>query len=269
MPRRRIPATVVALLVLGGSVLAGRAQASGEPMDRIPVRAAEEWIAENLNGTERLVVDPEVAEDLAHSGWAVGALSPDEGPPAPWSTYDYVVATPRMRADPSALAGRALGSSSLLMSFGAGRARTDVLRVDPAGVLTARQADATARRASADAGRQLQRSRHVSFEPTAAQALLRGDVDPNVLGLLVALGSQHEVTVSAFGGGGGTGTDLVRRFTISALDGAPVANGPQAMAVAAWFAAQHPPFLASTVGVTADGLLVVLPLAKARMTGST
>lgn len=254
---------MVGALVLGGRLHGVAADQSGPPS----VRQAESWLGANLARTERLVVDAQVSTDLRHAGWSAASLAPDDSPPDPWASYTYVIATPTLRSNPSALASKALGSASLVATFGDDPDRTDVLRINPGGTAAARAADALQRRLSAAAGRQLVTSSRVLFAPDAEADLLAGAVDPHVLGVLVALGSEHTISVASFANPASEGSEigLFRQFTLSAIDGVSVAHQPQSMDVAAWFAAQHPPYRPSILGVDGAGLLVALPLSALAM----
>ena len=262
MRRGAVVGTGLVILLLG-VVFGGRFP--GLAADRSAgdaVRQAESWIGPNLGPDDRLVADVRVSTDLRNAGWPGSALAPDDSPPGPWASYDYVISTPSLRAAPSALASRALASVSLVATFGAGSQRTDVLRINPEGNAKAGERDAALRAASAKAGRQLVTSQRVQIDPRAAQALLAGAVDPHVLSVLVALGSQYRVQISGFSNPASDGSEIgpYRAFTVTTIDDAPVADGPQAMEVAAWFAAQHAPFRPSTLGIDDGALLVVLPL---------
>jgi hypothetical protein len=222
--------------------------------------AAEQWIGPNVLVGSRLLVDPTVRRDLVRIGWQPSALAPADVPASTWSSYDFVIATPAMRARPAPAAAAALASSSLLATFGEGPDRTDVLRVAPQGAAAADREQAALRAQSAAAGRQLATSLSVQLEPQAAIQVSAGDVDPRVLTALVALGSQHQVTVLRFTNddGGGTVLGLLRTFALALIDGVPAdQSGMQTATVASWFAAQNRTFAPTELGLQDDGTFLI------------
>ncbi len=265
--KRRV--VLVCLLLSGlavGLVISGRLQLGRADDSDVAVQQAEEWLGINLQPGERLVVDDTVRGDLAHAGWPASALASKAGTATLWTGYAYVVSTPALRAHPTDLSAKALASSTLVATFGDDDSqRTDVLRIDPSGAAVAQARDAALRTASTKAGKQLATSHRVVFGPEARSELLDGDVDPNVLAALVALGAQHSVTVSGFANPASEGATLglLRQFTLTTIDGVPVNQGArQTIAVQSWFAAQTGQFRAGTLGIEDGALLIGLRLSS-------
>jgi len=106
-----------------------------------PFRQADAWIAANVPREARLLVDDALWVDLVERGRPPGQvvwfykLDTDRDVkgryPRGWREFDYVVATPTMRAFPENLPqlGEALRRSEVAATFGSGPGRVEVRKV--------------------------------------------------------------------------------------------------------------------------------------------
>ena len=97
------------------------------------VQAAEQWLGPNLQTGSRLISDAQVRADLIEAQWPSSSIATASAAASDWRGYNFVVATPSLRAKPSALATAALASTTVVASFGSGPQSTQILRIDPAG----------------------------------------------------------------------------------------------------------------------------------------
>jgi len=177
-----------------------------------PVTAAQDWVRANVPTGDRIVVDDALWVDLVRQGrsrddvvWyykvdtdpAVAAQAPDG-----WRDYDWIVSTNSLRTFPDGfpIVDQAVRSATTVATFGTGRDRVDVLRVDERGP------DALAARTTADrearlsAGRALAANPALTLSDRARQLLADGQVDGRLLGTIATALTSGPLSVTDFPG---------------------------------------------------------------------
>jgi hypothetical protein len=92
------------------------------------------------------------------------------------------------------------------------------------------------------------------LDPAAAELLRRGDVDPRVMIVLVALTGAHSLAVDFPAAALEPPGTLRRQVLVRSVDGAPVAPGPSALR--GWLDGQLPPYVPDVLRDDAGCLLV-------------
>ena len=225
-----------------------------------PLTSAREWVADNLSGGERVIVDDAMWVDLVEDGlspsWIAGYGAVGAGPD--WRSYGYIVTTPALRdtAVPPALA-RAVDSSLEIASVGEGEGRVEVRRIDatsdPAGPNADRGAPNDTR---VTTGRALAANPGIEASPAAHSQLRAGEVDERLMSVLATLAGAHRLEIAAFvrlPGEDVAGTPA-RTVELARIDGRPIAAGdPAVVEVVAFLGNQLPeyrPHQVSVVGRT-------------------
>jgi hypothetical protein len=136
-----------------------------------------------------VLTDEATAQRLLGAGRA--AVQTD---PAAWRSADYVVETPRLRAEASTSSPlrAALDSEAPVAKFGRGGDQVVVARLLPDGQTA--EADVTDRRT---AGSQLLQNPHVQISAAARGAFASGVVDLRAATLLALMAQNGDVTVRA------------------------------------------------------------------------
>jgi hypothetical protein len=246
-------ATVALALAVPDWVSTHRELAAGSAE---PLAAARDWVVDNLNDGDRVIVDDAIWVDLVESGLspsliagygAVGA-GPD------WRSYDYIVSTPALRDAP---VGRtltsAVGGSLEIASVGDGAARVEVRRIadmsDGRGSTAERSTPSEARLA---AGRALAANPSIHGPASAVSQLRAGEVDGRLTTVLATLAGAHRLEIGAFlrlPGEDVEGTP-VRTVELAAIDGRPIAaREPVVGEVVAFLGNQLPGFRPQQVSV--------------------
>lgn len=247
VPARAMPALwaagAVALVVLAVAALpAGRPRTAAEPAPAVLVA----WAGEQEDPRALLHADALDRAELVAAGFPAERL---RGLDEPVSDVDVVLLTARAQA--AAPAHCAPGTLLETLPGWSG-APAEVCGARPAEV-----ADDPAERASrARIGAALAGNPELRLDPAAAELLRRGDVDPRLMIVLVALTGSHTVEVADFPAAAlAPPTTLRRQVLVRAVDGA-AATADAPSPVRAWLDGQLPPY-APTLLRDDDGCLLV------------
>lgn len=219
-----------------------------------PLASAREWVADNLDGGDRIIVDDAMWVDLVESGLAPSSIAGygavGDGPD--WRSYGYIVTTPALRDTGVSLA-RAVDSSLEIAGVGEGADRVEVRRIgampDAAGPNADQVAPSDAR---VRTGRALAANPGIEAPPAALRQLRAGDVDARLSTVLATLAGAHRLEVAAFvrlPGEDVPGTPA-RTVELAGIDGRRIAAGdPAVVEVVAFLGNQLPAFRPHQVGV--------------------
>ncbi|MBC7519434.1 MAG: glycosyltransferase family 39 protein [Microbacteriaceae bacterium] len=260
-----------------------------------PVHDAEKWMAENLPKNSRLLVDNSVRVDLVRRGFAVEnvvwAAQLDSNPavraqsPRGWRDADFILtsgasviatefagsasasasASERFSAAGSGSATSARANSTVIASFGVGRERAQVSRINPLGRVAEErsQREIQARRASS--GRQLFENPGLRIPAGSRSELLDGRVDERItiaVGQLLAAGA---VEVAGFPERVGESGMVRRQVVVAALNGEPMVRAGQTTAVSKnLLASLTGDFRAESARATPAGLLITFSILSPR-----
>lgn len=200
-----------------------------------PLASACDWVVDNLNDGDRVIVDDAIWVDLVESGLAPSLLAGygAVGAGPDWRSYGYIVSTPALRdAGVSPGLASAIGSAREIASVGEGDDRVEVRRigaVSDAEAPTSRQA--TQDEARAAAGRALAANPAIEAPPPAVSQLRAGEVDERLTTVLATLAGAHRLEIGAFAALPGedvAGTPM-RTVELAAIDGRPIAAGDPAV----------------------------------------
>jgi Dolichyl-phosphate-mannose-protein mannosyltransferase len=230
--------------------------------DDLSMRQTLKWIEQNVPKTDRLIVDDAFWVDLIRDGrnrhnvvWAYKVDTDDQvqgWAPKGWTDYDWVVATTNLRANmpPNGILADAVAHSQPAATFGSGRTRVEVLRVDN-GAPTSKPPSP----AAPAFGGQLAAGLAATTDPDVLAVLQSATVDQRVLATLAVIAATEPVRVkdiSTIEGEEDTGTPR-RDITLS---------GPRdrLQGVAAFFERQVGAFAVESVDLTAKGLRIRFPV---------
>jgi hypothetical protein len=262
--RFRVPALAAGALVVSIAVSLWLPTYHGllESDDDASMRQTQQWIAQNVPKTDRLIVDDAFWLDLIRDGrdrrnvvWAYKADTDQQvqgWAPHGWTDYEWVVSTASLRANmpPKGVLTDAVTHSQPAAIFGSGGTRVEVLRVDN-GAPTSKPPSPAA---PAFGGQLAARLAGVT-DPDVLAELQSRTVDQRVLATLAVIAATQPVQVediSTIKGEDDTGTPR-RDITLT---------GPRhrLQGVAAFFQRQLGPFAVQSADLTATGLRVRFPL---------
>jgi hypothetical protein len=221
-----------------------------------PLATAGDWVVDNLNDRDRVIVDDAIWVDLVEDGVppssiaGYGAVS--EG--AAWRSYGYIVSTPALRdaSVPPELAN-AVDNSLPIASVGEGGDRVEVRRIGVTPDAAAPTPEDGARsEARAAAGRALTANPSIEAPPGAVSQLRAGEVDARLTTVLATLAGAHRLEIGAFlrlPGEAVAGTPL-RTVELAAIDGRLIAaDDPAVVEAVAFLGNQLPEFRPQQVSV--------------------
>jgi len=230
-----LAAGVVALaLAVPDWVSTHRDLAAADPA--APLASACEWVVDNLNQGDRVIVDDSIWVDLVENGLSpsliagYGAVS--DGPA--WRSYGYIVSTPALRdAGASPELASAVDSSLEIARVGEGDDRVEVRRIGATSDAQAPTADeAVQNDARVAAGRALAANPRIEAPPGAVSQLRAGEVDERLTTVLATLAGAHRLEIGAFvqlPDEDVAGTPM-RTVELATIDGRPIAAGEPAVA---------------------------------------
>ncbi|MGH9228391.1 MAG: hypothetical protein ACRD07_06590 [Acidimicrobiales bacterium] len=221
-----------------------------------PLASACEWLVDNLNHRDRVIVDDAIWVDLVENGLPpsliAGYGAVGEGPA--WRSFGYIVSTPALRSAgaPTELS-RAVDSSLEIASVGEGADRVEVRRIGAMSDARAPTAEeATQNEARLAAGRALAANPGIAAPPAAVAQLRAGEVDVRLTTVLATLAGAHRLEIGALlrlPGEDVAGTPI-RTVELAAIDGRPIAAGdPAVVEVVAFLGNQLPGFRPHQVSV--------------------
>jgi len=200
-----------------------------------PLASACDWVVDNLNDADRVIVDDAIWVDLVESGLAPSLLAGygAVGAGSDWRSYGYIVSTPALRdASVSPGLASAVGSAREIASVGEGDDRVEVGRIRTVSDTEAPTSQqATQDEARAAAGRALAANPAIEAPPAAVSQLRAGEVDERLTTVLATLASAHRLEIGAFVAVPGedvAGTPM-RTVELAAIDGRPIAAGDPAV----------------------------------------
>ena len=219
--------------------------------DDASVRAAADWVADNVDDGARLVVDEGIWLDVVVAGHDPAAVVAYDRVPGSLLDHDHVVLVPgalvgRSPTDPLV---RAVATSPAVAAFGDGGDRTEVRRLagdDPPPDPMALDA--------ADAGTALATNGRLTLTPEADALLRAGGVDERVLTLLATVAVDHRVSVAGFPlpAAEAAAHAPARTVEIAAVDDQPVrADSAGVVDVTSFLERQDGWYRPATVGVAA------------------
>jgi hypothetical protein len=198
---------------------AGSHAGTNQPFnEEAAIRArAVTWIMGQVSRSAFVACDTQVCADLARKGFQnLKWLWPQSYDPL---GANLVVATAAVRAQ----YGKRLASvyaPAVIASFGSGAARIDI-RLEPAhGTAQYRKVAPAAARARKAVDAQLLTNKQLTFSATAKTQLRRGEIDPRLPQLLVALANRHPLLIVDFSSQspGGGPASLLRWVDLAAAD---------------------------------------------------
>lgn len=203
-------------------------------LDR-PLREAQSWVDQNVDRSDRLLVDDAVWVDLVEAGFPrrnvvwyykadtdsdVSSLAPNG-----WRDYDYVLLTQALRRSlgTAPTVQQALQNATRTAVFGSGDQEVEIYRVAPQGRQALDDAAERDKQARISAGQALLDNPRLELSAAAATELRQGQVDARVVSLLAQVSSEHRLGVSDFPDVFGEDGQLPRRtLTLTSVDGVPV-----------------------------------------------
>jgi hypothetical protein len=210
-----------------------------------PLASACDWVVDNLNEGDRVIVDDAIWVDLVEHGFAPSLLAGYGaiGAGSEWRSYGYIVSTPALRdAAVSPGLARAVSSSREVAGVGDGDDRIEVRRIRAVSDTQPRtDQQGTQDVARAAAGRALASNPGIEAPPAAVSQLRAGDVDERLTTVLATFAGAHRVEIGAFvalPGEDVAGTPL-RTVELASLDGRPIAaDDPAVVEVVAFLGNQ-------------------------------
>ena len=262
--KRLVAAALIAVAVLTASMTASMWQPSIRTLAVVdvdaPLRQAQEWIAQNVPKSDRLIVDDAVWVDLVHDGRdrrdVVWAYKLDSDPevrawaPHGWQDYDWVVSTASLRANiPTAgVLVDALAAARPVAIFEPFGERVEVLRIEKRG------RDPDAGRPSR-IGSLLAARLAGTATPAALDALESGTVDERVLASLAVVAATEPISLVDIPPLDGEANAAVPRRELRLA-----ADSAAARRLARYFGSQTGMFAAQSVKVSGDQVVVQFPL---------
>jgi hypothetical protein len=199
-----------------------------------PLASACDWVVDNLNEGDRVIVDDAIWVDLVENGLAPQSLAGygAVGAGPDWRSYRYIVSTPALRdAGAAADVARAVDSSLEIASVGEGDQRVEVRRIVASAAETPAGQEATKNDARTVAGQALAANPGIEAPPAAVSQLRAGQVDERLTTVLATLAGAHRLEVGAFVAMPGedvAGASL-RTVELASIDGRPIAAGDPAV----------------------------------------
>jgi hypothetical protein len=200
-----------------------------------PLASAGDWVVDNLNQGDRVIVDDAIWVDLVENGLAPSLLAGygAVGAGLDWRSYGYVVSTPALRASGvSSELASAVDSSREIASVGEGDDRVEVRRIGADSDADAPSTEeASQNEARVAAGRALAANPGIEAPPAAISQLRAGEVDERLTTVLATLAGAHRLEVGAFvalPGEDVAGTP-VRTVELASIDGRRIAAGDPAV----------------------------------------
>ncbi|NQX12619.1 hypothetical protein HQQ80_13340 [Microbacteriaceae bacterium VKM Ac-2855] len=234
---------------------------SSDPIAPLPVSAdpaiasAETWIAGNVAGDSRVLVDDDLSAELVAAGLPSDAILPlsllaADADPEAWRSADFVLASPDVRNDTAATVTAALANSTVVAGFG----DVEVRRIRSTGLDPA--ADAAAVTARAALGAQLASNPEIALAAPAAAALQAGQVDGRIIVVLGEALADRALGVADMPVGAGESDGPRHRLLLNTFDGAPLATDATAVAEAtAWLEGLSGDYAPLSVTSGPDGVL--------------
>ena len=199
-----------------------------------PLASACDWVVDNLNEGDRVIVDDAIWVDLVENGLApqllAGYGAVGAGPD--WRSYRYIVSTPALR-DAGAVpeVARAVDSSVEIASVGEGDERVEVRRIVASAAEAPAGQEATKNDARAVAGQALAANPSIEAPPAAVSQLRDGQVDERLTTVLATVAGAHRIEIGAFVAmpGEDVAGAPVRTVELASIDGRPIAAGDPAV----------------------------------------
>jgi hypothetical protein len=221
-----------------------------------PLASACDWVLDNLDRGDRVIVDDALWVELVEHGLAPSLLAGygAVGAGPSWRSYGYIVSTPALRdAGASPELARAVDDSLEIASVGEGDDRIEVRRIGADSDADAPTSQlATEGEARAAAGRALAANPAIDAPPAARSQLRAGEVDERLTTVLATLAGGHRLEIGGFvalPGEDVAGTP-VRTVELASIDGRPIAARDPAVAeVVAFLGNQLPEFRPHQVSV--------------------
>ena len=237
--------------VAGGvAVLAIVAVPAGRPVAEPAPASLLAWAGEQQSSGAMLHADPLDRAELVAAGFPPERL---RGLGAPVADVDVLLLADRPQTGAAAAPAHCAVGTLLETLPRWGGSPAEICGAHPA-----EPADDPAERASrVRFGTALAGNPGLRLAPAAAELMRRGDVDPRVMIVLVALTSGHTLTVADFPPAALEPQGTLRhQVVVSTVDGAPAVGGT-ASTLRGWLDGQHPPYTPSRVRDDTAGLLVV------------
>lgn len=221
-----------------------------------PMIAAQEWIVENVDPSQRMVVDDVMRADLVAAGWrdadVDGYPTASAELPIDWRDADVVVTRPRTDL---------VNDSVVVARFGEASDAVEIRQVRSEG-LAARTSAAVA--AAADrqrAGSELAQNQRLILADDARAALIEGRVDERIILILGALAADAEVAVDGFPVVDGEEGRTLRQVSLSRLQDEPLARDDRTSALATRLIdALRGDFAPDSVSAEDDALVLRYPI---------
>lgn len=235
-----------------------------------PLQSAQAWVEDNVPHNRRVLVDDAAWVDLVRAGFPRDNVvwyykvdtdtAVEAKAPGGWRDYDFALVTQSLRTSTGTGAfptvDTALANSHLVASFGAGDARVDVRRIDPAGAKQTTVDRDRDVKASSSAGVALAKNSALTIAPAARDLLTGGRVDPRIVSVLALAAAEHRLSIRDFPAATGDAPDTFRRsMVIDSVDGRPVTDAT-AEPLTRLLDVQAPPYRPAHVEL-ADGRLTV------------
>jgi hypothetical protein len=225
------------------------------------LRQAQQWVNDNVPINDRLIVDDALWVDLVQDGrdrrnviWSYKVDTDEQvknWAPDGWPDYQWVVATPSMRANlpEKGVLNEAIAHAKPVATFGSGGTKVDVLRID-SGSATSKPGGG----AEPMFGVQTAASLAASSSPDALATLQSGLVDQRIVATLAVLEATGPVSldaISAVADEEAAGTPR-RQFVLSG-------SADRIRAIAGFLERQSSPFAVESVEVATGRLTIRFP----------
>ncbi|TQJ31850.1 glycosyltransferase family 39 protein [Microbacterium sp. SLBN-146] len=189
--------------------------------------AAQEWIIDNVDPSQRVVVDDVMRADLLSAGWrdpdVEGYTAASGALPGDWRDADIVVT--RQRSDLA-------DASRVVARFGEGPNALEIRQVSSDGLAARTSAAVAAAVDRRRAGSELAENPRLLLTDDARAALAEGRVDERIILVLGALAAEGDVAIDGFPVVEGEEGRTLRQVSLSGLNAEPLAREDRANALA-------------------------------------
>lgn len=184
-----------------------------------PTIAAQGWIIDNVDPSQRVIVDEVMRADLLTAGWRepdVDVYRATSGElPADWREADVIVT--HMRTD-------LLDDSVVVARFGEGSDAIEIRQVTSEGIAARTSAAVAAAADRRRAGSELAQNPRLLLADDVRAVLAEGRVDERIIFVLGALAADGDVTIDGFPVIEGEEGRTLRQVSLSRLQGEPLAR---------------------------------------------
>ncbi|GAA1914094.1 hypothetical protein GCM10009775_03430 [Microbacterium aoyamense] len=182
--------------------------------------AAQDWLIDNAEPGQRILVEPTLVAGLVGAGWAPDdVLTAEDAAAVPWREIAYVAIDP----DVAASVGAAASSSVAAASFG----DIEVRRVVPEGTVIAAASEQSVIAMRREFGAEISRNPAVEMSTPDRVAFASGRVDARISAVLGALAGVGIVTVTDLPVVPGEEAGTIRQIALGRVGDVPLVDGDE------------------------------------------